>query len=276
MRQSDGALLNLGNRVETQNNKNAANGYAGLNGSSKLTLSQMQEVMALADLSDVSAKTGSGSTVVMDDAPTFANNSLVFTIYDKANSGATNLKFYYQTDVNPDLELLTSAGADAALYTATHRGKTFSPPIDTAVVFRGSDGTDQGGAGSGNGSNATLRGGDGTSGGNCTIRAGLKSSGTSGDLDIQDASGASAIKVNGSDGSLNANKSIAMADAKNISVGTTTGTQIATGSTQKLGFWGATPAAQQTVTGSRAGNAALASLLTKLATLGIIVDGSSA
>jgi hypothetical protein len=33
---------------------------------------------------------------------------------------------------------------------------------------------------------------------------------------------------------------------------------------------------QQTVTGSRAGNAALASLLTKLATYGIIVDGSSA
>lgn len=43
-----------------------------------------------------------------------------------------------------------------------------------------------------------------------------------------------------------------------------------------VGFHGATPVAKQTVTGSRGGNAALASLLTALATLGLIVDGSSA
>lgn len=48
------------------------------------------------------------------------------------------------------------------------------------------------------------------------------------------------------------------------------------GSGNKLGFHGAASVAQQTVTGSRGGNAALASLLTKLATLGLIVDGSSA
>lgn len=48
------------------------------------------------------------------------------------------------------------------------------------------------------------------------------------------------------------------------------------GSGNKLGFHGATSVAQQTVTGSRGGNAALASLLTKLATLGLIVDGTSA
>lgn len=47
-------------------------------------------------------------------------------------------------------------------------------------------------------------------------------------------------------------------------------------SENKLGFHGATAVAQQTVTGSRDGNAALADLLTKLATLGLIVDGSSA
>lgn len=43
-----------------------------------------------------------------------------------------------------------------------------------------------------------------------------------------------------------------------------------------LGFHSATPVTQQTVSGSRGGNAALASLLTALATVGLIVDGSSA
>lgn len=42
-----------------------------------------------------------------------------------------------------------------------------------------------------------------------------------------------------------------------------------------LGFFAAIPAAKQTVTGSRGGNAALASLLTALATYGIITDSSS-
>lgn len=44
----------------------------------------------------------------------------------------------------------------------------------------------------------------------------------------------------------------------------------------KFGLHGATPVAQQTVTGSRSGNAALADLLTKLANVGLIVDGTSA
>ena len=42
-----------------------------------------------------------------------------------------------------------------------------------------------------------------------------------------------------------------------------------------LGFYDATPVAKPTVTGSRGGNAALASLLTQLATLGLITDSSS-
>lgn len=50
--------------------KNAASGYAGLSGSSKLAASQGQEVWALADLSDVAAKTGTGTTVVMQGSPT--------------------------------------------------------------------------------------------------------------------------------------------------------------------------------------------------------------
>lgn len=42
-----------------------------------------------------------------------------------------------------------------------------------------------------------------------------------------------------------------------------------------LGFFGTAPAAQQDITGSRGGNAALASLLTGLANLGLITDSSS-
>lgn len=48
------------------------------------------------------------------------------------------------------------------------------------------------------------------------------------------------------------------------------------GTENKLGFHGATAVAQQTVTGSRGDGTALADLLTKLANMGLIVDGSSA
>lgn len=48
------------------------------------------------------------------------------------------------------------------------------------------------------------------------------------------------------------------------------------GAGNKLGFHGANPIAKQTVTGSRGGNAALVSLLTALANLGLITDGSTA
>jgi hypothetical protein len=48
------------------------------------------------------------------------------------------------------------------------------------------------------------------------------------------------------------------------------------GNGTEIGFFDATPAAKQTVTGSRGGNAALASLLTALANLGLITNSSSA
>lgn len=47
-------------------------------------------------------------------------------------------------------------------------------------------------------------------------------------------------------------------------------------STTGVSFFNATIAAQQNITGSRGGNAALADLLTKLATIGLITDGTSA
>lgn len=43
----------------------------------------------------------------------------------------------------------------------------------------------------------------------------------------------------------------------------------------KVGFYSTDPAPQPTVTGSLGGNAALASLVTALADLGLIVDGTS-
>lgn len=55
--------------------------------------------------------------------------------------------------------------------------------------------------------------------------------------------------------------------------GTATPLQFGAGNT--IGFFGTLPQAKPTVTGAKGGNAALASLLTKLAALGLITDGSS-
>lgn len=48
------------------------------------------------------------------------------------------------------------------------------------------------------------------------------------------------------------------------------------GTANQVGFFGATPASKPSVTGSRGGNAALASLLTALATLGLVTDNTTA
>lgn len=62
---------------------------------------------------------------------------------------------------------------------------------------------------------------------------------------------------------------------KNIVLGTTTGTKIGTSTSQKLAFFNSTPIVKPTVSGSRGSNAALASLITALANLGLVVDTSS-
>jgi hypothetical protein len=56
---------------------------------------------------------------------------------------------------------------------------------------------------------------------------------------------------------------------------TTERAQIGLEAADPVGFYGASPATQQTVTGSKGGNAALTSLLSKLATLGLIVDSTT-
>jgi hypothetical protein len=67
-----------------------------------------------------------------------------------------------------------------------------------------------------------------------------------------------------------------LADAKNLVLATGTGSKIGTATSQKLGFWNATPVVQQSVSGSRGGNAALASLLSAGATAGLWADATSA
>ena len=68
---------------------------------------------------------------------------------------------------------------------------------------------------------------------------------------------------------------ITMTDGGDVVLGSTTGTRIGTATGQKLGFYGATAVVKPTVTGSKSANAALASLVSALVSLGLIIDSSS-
>jgi len=73
-----------------------------------------------------------------------------------------------------------------------------------------------------------------------------------GDVDL--GSGDDTINIGSGGGdTVNLKEDITIADGKNIVVNTTTGTQIGTGATQKLGFFGATPVAQPSSTGQTSG-----------------------
>jgi hypothetical protein len=65
-------------------------------------------------------------------------------------------------------------------------------------------------------------------------------------------------------------------DGVDILLGSTTGTKLGSATTERLGFWGATPITRPAITGSRGGNAAVASLLTQLAAAGLITDSTTA
>lgn len=108
----------------------------------------------------------------------------------------------------------------------------------------------------------TVRAGDGNgtaAGGNLTLRSGNAGSvGDSGDVLIDTGA-------------------ITSGTAGSILLGSTNAVEVVVGrSSGSLGFYGVAAVAQQTVTGSRGGNVALADLLAKLADLGLIVDGTSA
>jgi hypothetical protein len=61
-------------------------------------------------------------------------------------------------------------------------------------------------------------------------------------------------------------------DGANLVLGTTTGTKIGTATGQKLGFYGAAPVAQQTITGTTA-QQQIDSIVDALGTVGLVVDG---
>jgi len=66
--------------------------------------------------------------------------------------------------------------------------------------------------------------------------------------------------------STTASSLVTLGDASNIAVGTTTGTEIGTATTQKLGFYGATPVVQP---------AAATDIKTALVSLGLLASGAS-
>jgi hypothetical protein len=81
--------------------------------------------------------------------------------------------------------------------------------------------------------------------------------------------------VSSTDASRSAGFKLTCNDAANATTGREVMRGESDGSQPLLGFFGSSAAAKPTVTGSRGGNAALASLLTALAGLGLLTDSSS-
>ena len=98
-----------------------------------------------------------------------------------------------------------------------------------------------------------------------------------GDLSIRHTygSGGEIVIFDWTNKRFNINTDTEITDAKNFILNTTTGTKIGTATTQKLGFWNATPIVQPTIIGAKGGNVALTNLLTALANMGLVVDNTT-
>lgn len=70
---------------------------------------------------------------------------------------------------------------------------------------------------------------------------------------LQASDGTAAATVANSTGIITVSAGLAMTEAKDIAVGTTTGTKIGTNAAQKLGFFNAAPVVQQNTTGTTTG-----------------------
>lgn len=78
------------------------------------------------------------------------------------------------------------------------------------------------------------------------VAVSVVSSGANENLTL-DAKGSGTVTINATaTGGIALGQTVTLADAKNIVLGTTTGAQIGTGATQKIGFFGVTPVVQQT------------------------------
>jgi hypothetical protein len=94
------------NTIETQNNKNAASGYAGLTAGTKLTASQGQEVWGVSDLTDYSTTSGSGSTALKATITSPSSNDVLTwngsNWINQAASGGSNHNLLSSTHADSD------------------------------------------------------------------------------------------------------------------------------------------------------------------------------
>ena len=70
---------------------------------------------------------------------------------------------------------------------------------------------------------------------------------------VNAADGTGALTIANTTGLTTFVANVAIANGKNVAVGTTTGTKFGTSASQKIGFFNATPVAQQNTTGTTAG-----------------------
>lgn len=76
--------------------------------------------------------------------------------------------------------------------------------------------------------------------------------------------------------SITTGNEILPADGTNIATGTSSGSKIGTSTSQKLAFWNSTPVSQQQVSGARVNGIAISDLMTKLGTIGIVNNTTTA
>jgi hypothetical protein len=216
---------------------------------------------------------GTGLIRIADELQFVANGVDALFIDDTAIEIGDGLELQFSTSPGPAIvrypdSLMFARGADVLLLdtqirpqVGTMRWTAASAPMitqeTTAVgaaplfTLQGGESTGgaggqvllQGGTGSTNGASITIVGGQGVGalGGNARMRGGLGAT-VNGSALIQQPNGTTAITV------------------------TTAG----------LSFWGGAAAVAPSVTGSRGGNAALASLLTQLANMGLITNNTTA
>lgn len=186
--------------------------------------------------------------------------------FDAGNAGVTVLRLRAAASPTSEVFRIEDSAASAKIYVASNLNFVCTTSILSSVFADTSTG----------GTNARMQ----TASTGITIDRNVNDANTvlivknihasaTGDyLSIQNSGGSTLLRVI-------TGGHLQFADAVNLILGTTTGTKIGTATTQKIGFYNATPIVQQTVTGSRATGAALTDLLTKLASLGLIVDSSS-
>jgi hypothetical protein len=135
---------------------------------------------------------------------------------------------------------------------------------------------------SGTGGAAQVNSGNSTSGagGNMTLQTGTGGGGQGGDILAALGTGTTRnglfqVRISATSNNLNVTPGNTTTDPIVVTPTAAGGLQLV-GATNALGFYGAAPAAKPTVSGSQGGNAALASLVAALATLGLITNSTTA